>query len=152
MTRDANLQVNSIYAQVCRADTGAAVGGRVTVLAGNASATGGLGGVAADTAGDFVIVYNAETKSKNWGWSTPVVTAQRYTSTGVANGSAIKVATPSLVNGLNSVAMDGAGNFVVVWDDVSNSALFVYAQRFKASGQKNGSAIAVMPGTIPTWR
>ena len=67
----------------------------------------------------------------------------RHTSSGAANGSAIKVATPTLINGLQSVAMDGAGKFTVVWDDNASGTSFVYAQRFKASGQKNGSLITV---------
>jgi hypothetical protein len=139
----------SVHAQVYQAN-GQAVGGPITVLAGNASTTGGLGGIGADATGNFVVAYNVETKLHGGGgWSGPTVKAQRYTASGSANGNAVTVATPGLVNGIQSVAMDGAGNFVVVWDDSGSSVL---AQRFKATGQKNGSVMTVASETGVAWQ
>jgi hypothetical protein len=127
----------------------AAVGSTATVLAFNATTTGELSGVAADATGDFVALYNVETK-KGSNWSSPTVYAQRYTSLGAATGSAIKVAAPNLINGHQSVAMAGAGNFVVAWDDIpphySGVSGYVYAQQYTASGRTAGSRITVVDG------
>lgn len=150
-TRDDAIGVNSIYAQTFRADTGAPVGSLITVLAGNASTTGGLYGIAADTFGDFVITYRIETAKGGRGFGPPTLMAQRYTSGGVVNGSAITFATPGLENGLQSVAMAGAGNFVVVWDDIVGnrggaSSTAVFAQQYTSAGKASGSKITVATG------
>ena len=65
--------------------------------------------------------------------------------------------TPNLVNGLHSLAMDSAGNFVVVWDDSvanrSGSTASVNAQRYDPSGRKLGSPITVTSSTtVNGWQ
>jgi hypothetical protein len=75
------------------------------------------------------------------------VKAQRYTASGAANGNAITVATPTLVNGFQGVAMAGAGNFVVTWDDISNRGPNnVFAKQYTASGKSTGGQITVATG------
>jgi hypothetical protein len=140
-----------INAQAFLAD-GTPVGSPATVLAFNANTRGGLGGAAADATGDFVVVYDVSTYSKSRGWSTPTLKAQRYTPSGSANGSAITVASPNLVNGSVVVGMAGPGNFVVAWDDVvgnrgGGSSPYVYAQQYTASGSKSGSLITLPSGS-----
>src|SRR5207245_248907 len=59
-TRNGSLGVNSIYAQAYRAN-GSLAGNGITVLAGDATTTGDLSGVAADASGNFVVLYALET-------------------------------------------------------------------------------------------
>jgi WD40 repeat protein len=129
--------------------------GPVTVFAatskGGSTTSGGLWGVAADSNGDAVVVYATGTTSSKWGPGTPTWKVQRLTPAGSLSGGAITVATPTLLNGAGGVAMDGAGNFVVTWDDVVNSRSgngngpYVYAQRYDSSGHRAGGLI-----TFPT--
>jgi hypothetical protein len=125
---------------------GTPIGSTGTVLAFDSNTTGSLDGVAADANGKFVVLYNVRTYRKNFGWSsTHTLTAQLYTASGVANGKAITVANPGLVNGSQGVAMAGAGNFVVVWNDGST-----YAQQYTSSGSKSGGQILVGSGDTNT--
>jgi len=133
-----------IKAQVFNSQ-GTAVGGTATVLAFDTKTTGSLDAVAADAAGNFVILYNVRTYSKTFGWSsTHTVKAQLYNSSGSARGNAITVASPGLVNGSQGLAMAGGGNFVVVWNDMTGNrgrqgqASNIYAQEYTASGSKSG--------------
>ena len=70
---------------------------------------------------------------------------QRYDQFGNRAGGEITVAAGIYRESQPAVAMDGAGNFVVVWvDDVNNSGnTNVLAQRFFANGTRNGGTIAV---------
>src|SRR5262249_22473858 len=120
----------SVYAREYLTD-GSAVGGQITVIAATTNGDSAfLYGLAADAIGDFVVLYwllagpSASIDDRfNFVWSDslrPTITAQRYTSTGSTAGDAITVVSPNLINGLASVAMDGTGNFVVVWDDTAD--------------------------------
>src|SRR5262249_5863574 len=51
-----------------------------------------------EATGNVVVLYSVQTYSNGWGWATPTFKAQRYTSAGVANGSAISVASANLLN------------------------------------------------------
>jgi hypothetical protein len=142
---------SSAYGRLYQAD-GTALTGQITVAASNSRTTVFAAGVAADTAGDFVVVNRATTTSRTS--TTQTNTAQRITPSGSLNGSAINVANFSLLNGVTSVAMDGTGNFVVVWDDVvttkfgknTTSNSDVFAQRYTALGAANGGRITVVSG------
>jgi hypothetical protein len=140
----------SLFARAYRAD-GTPAGGQVTVLAATSTQVGHLAGVAADGTGNFAVLYSTEKYNKVWGWGGPTFKMQRYTASGSASGSVITVATPTLANGRGSIAMDAAGNSVVVWDDYSNGTV-VYAQRYSATGRKAGGQITVASGPGVIWQ
>ena len=122
---------------------GAPVTAAVVVAASSSTVGNHFADLAVDADGDFVVVYGQSTKSKNWGWGTPAVKAQRFTAAGAPTGKVISVASLTLYNGLQSVAMTDAGAFAVVYDDAANGTTGVYAQRYSASGQKVGGLITV---------
>ena len=69
--------------------------------------------VASDDAGDYVVVWNSHYEDGS-GYG---VYAQRYNSTGAAQGSEFQVNTYTSGNQEQAdVAMDSAGDFVVVWE------------------------------------
>lgn len=140
-TRNDALSASSVYARVYQASNGQAVSSQITVIAASSKTSGAMPAVAADTAGDFVLNYR-DLSSKYAASGSLAMMAQRYTSSGSANGNPIKVAVFGFASGDNSVAMDGAGNFVVVWDDLPGITM----QRFQANGTKVGSTAVVMPG------
>jgi hypothetical protein len=104
-----------------------------------------LQGVAADSAGDFAVLYGG--KKDRYGVEQPTV--QRYTKSGAANGPAISVATPRLLNYDTAIGMDGNGNFTVSWDDANNGH-FVYFQRYTSAGKPNGSTVTVAQSSSET--
>src|SRR5262249_41215868 len=99
--------------------------------------------------GNFAVLYGGGTNSL--GVEQPTV--QRYKSTGAANGSAITVASPSLINYDSGIGMDGNGHFTVSWNDMISkrgngpgNGAFVYFQRYTSAGKANGSAVTVAQG------
>ncbi len=103
------------------------------------SASGELPKVAMDSAGDFVIAYQGYDSSSHG------IFAQRYNSSGAAQGSTFRVNTPQSDNQNDpSIAMDSAGDFVIAWDDGGTAqAAGVYAQRYNSSGVAQGSNTAI---------
>ena len=93
--------------------------------------------------GRFVIAWS----SNNQDGSNRGVYAQRYDPSGVATGAEFKVNTyTSGQQDRATVAMDGAGNFVIAWtsDGQDNAGSFgVYAQRYFASGDADGGEFGV---------
>src|SRR6266542_3657789 len=92
-----------------------------------ADGTARTGEIVAGTtpAGDFLVIYQ-----KSGGPSGgPSRYFQQYDSTGRA-GKNLRFATPHLINGTASVAMDGQGNFAIAWDDDE-----VYVQRYDTRGR-----------------
>jgi hypothetical protein len=142
---DNTLGVDSIFAKAYTLD-GTAASATMPVVVGSSTVAVWPLGAAADATGNFAVLYATETHSKNWGWSGPTFKVQRCTATGAANGGAISVVSPSLINGNASFGMAGAGNFVVVWDDVNHGASYVYAQQFTAAGHSSGKQITVASG------
>jgi hypothetical protein len=131
-------------------------GGPATVVAAGSKTTGYLWDVAADATGNFAVLYGMSTYSSTWGWSSPSIRFQRYTSAGAASGSAVTVATPSIGSQTPGLAMDGAGNMTVVWNDFTADSgrfgtytFYINAQRYTAAGKANGSRITVasLPNT-----
>lgn len=115
--------------------------------------------VAKDSAGDFVVAYESVVYT-NGSPSQYNIVAQRYNASDQAQGSPITVnGSQAAERDSPTVAMDSAGDFVVGWH--VNYKFFtdqpwddVYAQRFNAQGQAQGSAIHVNQvedgGTVTT--
>jgi hypothetical protein len=100
--------------------------------------------VATDPAGNFVVVWHSYPASG----ADPGVSiqAQRFDSTGVPVGTEFQVNTYTTDSQyIPSVAMDGAGRFVVVWqsDGQDGSSQGVFGQRFDSSGIPVGTEFQV---------
>src|SRR5262249_27105715 len=107
------------------------------------TATGG-GNVAADANGNHVVVWE-DTRSGN-----SDIFARLYDATGAARGPEFRVNTTTAGDQTASrVAMDAAGNFVVVWTSAAQdgSGTGVYAQRFDAAGAARGGEFRVNTST-----
>jgi hypothetical protein len=98
--------------------------------------------VAIDSDGDFVVAWQSFGQDgSNYG-----IYAQRYNSSGTAQGSEFRVNTYTTNSQRNpSVAIDSDGDFVVAWQsngqDGSNYG--IYAQRYNSSGTAQGSEFRV---------
>jgi hypothetical protein len=96
-----------------------------------------------DSSGNFVVVW-----SRPNGSPFPVAClAQRFNASGVPLGTEFQVNTtvPSSVENSN-IAMDSAGNFVVVWDNNYPPNLTdIRGQRFSALGEPQGPEFVVAP-------
>jgi hypothetical protein len=95
--------------------------------------------VAVGANGDYVIVWNGRSAISD-GWD---IYAQRYRADGTALGEEVRVnSAASYEQYQASVAMDGAGNYVVTWYSSSNannsSSYDVYLRRFAANGTALG--------------
>ena len=98
--------------------------------------------VAMDASGDFVIAW----QSIGEDGSDEGVFAQRYNSTGAAQGVEFQVNTYTTGNqDAPTVAMDSAGDFVVAWESYAEdgSGYGVYAPRYNSSGVAQGSEFRV---------
>ncbi len=98
--------------------------------------------VAVNAAGDFVIAWASNTQdASNYG-----IYAQRYNAAGVPQGSEFRAnAYTTGYQYQPSVAIDTAGNFVITWQSLGQdgSDLGVYAQRYNAAGEAQGSEFQV---------
>ncbi|MEM6471421.1 MAG: LamG-like jellyroll fold domain-containing protein, partial [Planctomycetota bacterium] len=129
-----------IYGQRYDAD-GNAVGGEFlinTTTAGNQREPS----VAMDSNGDFVVVWSGNGPGDSAG-----IFGQRFDAAGVAQGGEFLVNTTDNPSGevLPSVAMDDAGNFVVVWTDNFHDRIF--AQRYNAAGIAQSGEILIDEGS-----
>lgn len=98
--------------------------------------------VAMDADGDFVVVFDTFNSAN----SSIDVFARRFNAAGVAQGATILVNT--YVNSTQrdpAVALDPAGNFVVVWTSFGQdgSSYGIYAQRYNAAGTAQGTEFRV---------
>lgn len=98
--------------------------------------------VAMDSTGDYVVVWQSPGQDGS-GWG---IFAQRFNAVGAAQGPEFRVSTTTTGDqSAPTVAMDSAGDFVVAWtssgQDGSGSG--IYAQRFIASGAKQGGEFLV---------
>ncbi len=103
--------------------------------------------VAADSAGDYVIVWSSEGQDG----SSYGIYAQLYNRGGVAQGTEFQVNTfTSGGQNFPSVAMDSAGDFVIAWQsyDQDGSAYGIYAQAYNKSGAPAGSEFLVNTSTL----
>ena len=99
--------------------------------------------VAMDASGNFVVVW----ESSGQDGSSYGIYAQRYNSSGVAQGSEFRVNTTTTYDQIEaSVAMDANGNFVIAWQSWSQDLVNtngIYAQRYNSSGVAQGSEFLV---------
>jgi hypothetical protein len=95
--------------------------------------------VAMSRTGDFVIAYGRPDGSGNG------VFARRYDPSGVPRGTEFQVNTYTTgTQEFPEVAMDLAGNFVVVWSGAGNGDGFgIFGQRFDAAGNPRGGEFSV---------
>jgi hypothetical protein len=92
--------------------------------------------VAADAAGNFVVVWRGEH------FDGPGVFGQRYDPAGVASGPQFRVGHTAVV-GSPAVAADANGNFVVVWPEGSGYSSSIFGQRYASSGAPLGTEFRV---------
>ncbi len=105
--------------------------------------------VATDADGDFVAVW----MSGGQDGSGYGIYAQRINAAGVAQGVEFRVNTYTVGNQEHpAVAMDSAGDFVVVWDSYGQDgeSWGVYAQRYNAAGAPQGIEFRVNQPTSNT--
>ena len=98
--------------------------------------------IAMDASGNYVVVWTSSGQDGS-GWG---IYAQRYDSSGVAQGSAFLVNTTTAGDQISpAVAMRTNGDFVVTWasNGQDGSGWGIYAQRFNASGVAQGSEFRV---------
>ncbi len=105
--------------------------------------------VARSASGEFVVVRHNPASPDNG------VTAQRFHADGSPDGGAIAVVPAGTAVPDLSVAMDGAGDFVVAWT-AFNSVATAWARRFPAAGaaaaafQLDGASTAVRSSASPS--
>jgi hypothetical protein len=94
------------------------------------------GRVASDAAGDFVVVW----QGPGVGQSDVDAFGQRFNAAGVKQGGEFRVAAAAGVQAEPDVAMDAAGNIVVVWRSTTVSGPpDLRLQRFDAAGNRVGA-------------
>lgn len=131
---------HGIFAQRFDA-AGSRIGGEFQV---NNYSTGDQFGpeVASDSSGNFVVVWNSGSQDgSNYG-----VFGQRFSSAGSPLGGEFQVNTFTTDSQRSpAVAVDGLGNFVVVWhsQNQDGSNYGVFGQRFDSAGIKLGSEFQI---------
>src|SRR5262245_8725596 len=105
----------------------------------------GWGRVAADGAGNFVVVWT----SYGQDGSQRGVFGQRFESSGAPRGAEFQVNTYTLSHQeLPAVGMGPDGRFVVAWrSQDGGSTLLIQARRYDAQGTPSGPPFQVSPGT-----
>jgi hypothetical protein len=94
--------------------------------------------VSADGLGNFVVVWNSRFQDGSY----EGVFGQRFSSAGTPAGSEFRINSYTTEGQyVPAVAMDGLGNFVVVWDSryQDGSYFGVFGQRFSSAGTPLGS-------------
>lgn len=129
-----------IYAQRYSA-AGVALGSEFRV---NSSISGNqmYSDVAMAPDGSFVVTYSSDAHDGS-GWG---VYRRRFDAAGVALESQVRVNTYTTSwQNFSSIAMDAAGNFVVVWQSLGQDGddYGIYAQRYHANGLAQGSEFRV---------
>ena len=113
-------------------------GGNAQIL--SADGKGGARATAMDASGNTVIVWSQQNADGSWD-----VKGQRFDAGGAAQGSefTINPTTPGNQQ-YASVAMDDAGNFVVVWQGAgAGDSDGIFARRFDSNGNAIGGEILV---------
>ena len=101
--------------------------------------------------GTFVVVWD----STHQDGDTHGIYAQRYNAAGVAQGSEFLVNTTTAdAQTYPSVAMDAAGNFVVVWasDQQDGDGWGIFGQRYNAAGVAQGARVPGQHRRRPTTK
>jgi hypothetical protein len=97
--------------------------------------------VAMDSDGDFVVTWTSSHFGGNY-----EVYAQRYNSSGSANGSEFQVNNYTTgYQEASTVAMDNNGDFVIAWDSQDQDGYLagIFAQKYNSSGSAVGSEFQV---------
>ena len=108
-----------------------------------------LVGVAMNTAGDFIVVWESNNQDGELGG----IFAQRYNASGTRVGNEFQVNT-RVVDDQTApvVALADSGSFVIVWQskaqDNADGKIGIYAQRFDASGVEVGDETLVNTTTL----
>ena len=134
--------VGGVFAQRY-ASTGNPLGGEFRV---NTYTTGvqGSPSVAANSAGDFVVVWHSFQDGGGFG-----IFGQRYASSGAPLGGEFRINTYTTNLQQNpSAASDSAGNFVVVWDSVGQDygGYGIVSQRYSSTGSPQGGEVVLTSG------
>lgn len=99
--------------------------------------------IAIDSDGDFVITW----QSRNQDGSGDGIYAQRYNSTGVAQGAEFRVNTYTTgFQNSPAIAMDSDGDFIITWNSdrqVDDWDPGIYAQRYNSAGIAQGGEFRV---------
>ena len=98
----------------------------------------GLASVAADGAGNFVVVWTSNASQDG---STYGIFGQRYAASGAPVGAEFRVNTyTTLDQSRQAIALDSSGNFVVVWQSAGQdgSGNGVFGRRYDAGGTPLG--------------
>jgi hypothetical protein len=101
-----------------------------------------LAAAAADANGDFVVVWSSIGQDGS-GWG---IFGQRFTASGAPRGGEFQVNSYTTNDQYDAVvASDANGNFVVVWqsEGQDGSSIGLFAQRFNASGLREGAEFRV---------
>lgn len=100
--------------------------------------------IAMDSAGAFVVTWQSEGEDgSDYG-----VYAQRYNSSGSAQGTQIQVNSYTTGNqGGAQVSMDATGDFIETWRSVDANGTGVYAQQYNSSGVQQGNEFRVSTST-----
>jgi hypothetical protein len=94
--------------------------------------------VAMNGSGNFVVTWSGN-QAGHWN-----IYAQRFNSSGVAQGSIFQVSTSLLADQeYSTVAMDQSGNFVIAWSGHQLGNWNAYAQAFNASGAPTSSVFGI---------
>ena len=107
--------------------------------------------IAMDADGDFVVTWDSNGQDGS-GYG---IYAQRYNAAGVAQGSEFRVNTFTIDRQESpAIAMDADGDFVVSWGSFGQDGdgFGVYAQRYNAAGQAQGSEFRVNTFTASNQR
>jgi hypothetical protein len=126
-----NLAITLIFASVCSAEF--QVNTHTTWDQKDAA-------VAMDEQGVFVVVWNSYRQDGDSGG----IFGQRFSATGGPLGSESQINTTTSGNQASpTVAMDAAGNFIVVWQGPGLSDEDIFAQRFDPNGKPLGAEFQV---------
>ncbi|MFL6196780.1 MAG: hypothetical protein ACJ75H_21530 [Thermoanaerobaculia bacterium] len=102
-----------------------------------------VGGVAANQSGRYVVSW---TRNRRGARGRDVVV--RTAGPGVKTRTLVANGPEALPRGAGKVAIDRAGNFVVVWPAETRAGTRVFGQRFNANGSKRGPEfnVSTFPG------
>ena len=126
--------------EVARAEPGEALGKQFRVNK-TTSDDQSLSAIAIDDAGNFVVAWTDFSGADGSGYG---VFARRYNAAGRALGGELLVnGETNSSQGFPAVAMDAAGNFLVAWRSPDGSGFGIFAQRFDASGVRQGPEFLV---------
>ena len=107
--------------------------------------------VAADAAGNFVVVWESKVSIDFTITPPGSIQGQRYDAAGVPQGAEFQVnffTSPNVDQISPAVASDAAGNFVVVWEsECPYTSHHIRARRFDASGTPQGTDFQVDAST-----